>query len=431
MSYKKTIDELFNLQHNAIKLGLERIEDISHRFDNPERSYPVIHIAGSKGKGSTGAILSSILTSAGYKTGLFTSPHVSDYCERFKINGKKITHKRLEKLFREVYPEVIDSKTTFFETTAFLAFYYFQQEKVDFAVIEVGMGGRLDATNIVHPAMTIITEIDLEHKKTLGKTLKLIAGEKAGILKKNVPCVIGVSKSSPRKAILNKAESLQSPVYDAFSESSVQEKRVTKSGVYFDYLNGALSLKNAKLALTGRHQLKNTQVAIEAAKRLAEQDFNISKGNILSGLSKVRLEARIQHLSVNPPVIIDVCHTRSSAEALIDTIKKIYPGKRAVFIFGVMRDKDFKYILKILSPVTNRIYFIKPDHRRALETIFLEKAAAGLDMKVEVLPDIDASYRDARQNRQENEVIVCAGSFYFLDEIKKVNKTLDKENNSN
>jgi dihydrofolate synthase/folylpolyglutamate synthase len=354
---------LQSLEKFGINLGLDRITYLLDKLGNPHQKFKSIHVAGTNGKGSTAAMIASILKEAGYKVGLYTSPHLFDFRERIKINGKDISKKefdeglKLIKIMSRISgssdrlvpdPRFTGSpaQPTIFEALTAVAFWYFAKKKVDYAVVEVGLGGRLDATNVITPLVSIITNIDYEHTEVLGNTLSKIAREKAAIIKPGVPVVTAESKSEPLKVIQSVCEKNDSFLI------AVSRKQKTVSG-----------------GLIGEHQRVNAACAISAI-RLAR--IKITKSAIKKGLQKTNWPGRFQVISKKPLIIVDGAHNPSGARALRVTIEDTFSGKYTL-IFGCQKTKNFKKVLKELKPIASNIIITKSSHTQAAEPAEIAK----------------------------------------------------------
>lgn len=334
---------LQSLQKFGINLGLERINYLLDKLGNPHQKFQSIHIAGTNGKGSTAAMIASILKEAGYKVGLYTSPHIFDYTERIKIRGKDITKKELATALGEVKKASfgMKSKPTIFEVLTAAAFLYFARKKVEIAVVEVGLGGRLDATNVITPLVNVITNIDYEHTEVLGKTLAKIAGEKAATIKPGVPVVTAERKPRVLKVI---------------------KKAVKNSDSLLVQVQGYDSANIPNLI--GRHQKLNAACAVTAI-RMAQ--IKVTRAQIRKGLKKAQWPGRFQIVSRKPLIIMDGAHNPAGSKVLRETIHKLYPKKKYTVIFGCQKTKDYKVMLKELKPITSKLILTKSSHPQARE----------------------------------------------------------------
>ena len=405
MNYQEIINWMFNqlpmyqLQGAAAyKKDLTNAYLLSNHLGNPEKNLRCIHVAGTNGKGSTSHMLASILQEAGYKVGLYTSPHLKDFRERIKINGIEISENFVCDFINTNKVLFEANDMSFFEMTVGLAFDYFTKEKVDLAIIEVGMGGRLDATNIINPLISVITNIGLDHTQFLGTTLEAIAFEKAGIIKPKIPVVIGEYTSETKPVFLEKALENNSNIYFA----------------------SELILEHYSSDLIGNYQIHNKKTVVQTIAILNSlNEFNISESQIKSGLSNVikntGFEGRWQQLGEFPKIICDTAHNKNGLETVLKQIKnETYDTLHIVL--GVVNDKDLKEILP-LFPTDARYYFCKPNIPRGLDARILQEAAAAYDLKGEVYNSVSESYKIAVQNATNSDFIYVGGSTFVVAEI--------------
>ena len=414
MDYKESVSFIESVSWKGSVPGLERISALCDILGNPERDVRFVHVAGTNGKGSTSAIISSILTSAGYKTGLFTSPHLIDYTERFKIDGEDISKREFcavaERVKREA--ERMDDAPTEFEILTAMAFVYFSENNCDVAVLECGMGGRLDATNVIGtPLASVITNIALDHTSILGDTEEKIAAEKAGIIK-GAPTVVGKVSANAEKVIKDTCIKHGSDLI-SYLEAPVDGDEVTRRGTSFNY-NGYETL----LPLCGAYQTVNLRCAIAAICVLKNEGFAIKDIDVKRGIEKVRWIGRFEKLSSDPVVIFDGAHNPDGAEYAAKTFGVLFPDEKAILVTGVMADKDYGSVAGILSTVASRVYCVKPDNPRALAP----ETLAGVYEKtgVEAIPcpsvsdGVKRAFRDAKR---EGRAVFCTGSLYMYGEI--------------
>ncbi|WP_338408202.1 folylpolyglutamate synthase/dihydrofolate synthase family protein [uncultured Flavobacterium sp.] len=405
MNYQETTSWMFNqlpmyqLQGaSAYKKDLTNAYLLVKHLENPQQKFKSIHVAGTNGKGSTSHMLASILQEAGYKVGLYTSPHLRDFRERIKINGIEISEEfvcnfiNTNKLFFEA------NDMSFFEMTVGLAFDYFYKEKVDIAIIEVGMGGRLDATNVITPLISVITNIALDHTQFLGNTLESIAFEKAGIIKPGIPVVIGEYTNETKPIFLAKAKENHSEIYFASD----------------------LILQSYSSDLLGDYQVHNKKTAIETITVLKSQKiFKISEDNVKYGLlnviKKTGLQGRWQQLGESPKTICDTAHNKNGLEIVMKQIKKEKYETLHV-VLGVVNDKDLEEILP-LFPKEAKYYFCKPDIPRGLEPQILKQKASEFGLKGEVFNSVSESYKKAVQTATKSDFIYIGGSTFVVAEI--------------
>lgn len=437
MTYKETTDYLFNstplfqnVGKDAYKEGLQNTLTLDAHFQSPHKHYKTIHVAGTNGKGSCSHTLASILQDAGYKVGLYTSPHLVDFRERIRVNGKMITEQAVinfveenKNLFEEIHP-------SFFEITTALAFKYFMEEKVDIAVIEVGLGGRLDCTNIINPEISIITNISLDHTQFLGNTLEKIAAEKAGIIKNNVPVVIGETTTETRKVFEETASIKNAPITFAEDNKEVIFSELNDvSGI--DYKTK--SYGNIRGELGGIYQEKNTNTILNAISILVHNGLNITTENIKNGFCRVcestGLRGRWQIINNKPLTICDTGHNIGGFEYLAKQVElKMRTHKCTRIIFGMVNDKDINGVLSML-PKDATYYFCKASVKRALDEQALTEKAKAFGLNGKTYANVKEAYTDATRDSEAEDFIFIGGSSFivadlltYLDDMKQINK---------
>ncbi|MCE5312594.1 MAG: bifunctional folylpolyglutamate synthase/dihydrofolate synthase, partial [Nitrospiraceae bacterium] len=431
MSYSGTIGFLYSLQKHGIKLGLERIKKILNTLGNPEQKFRSIHIAGTNGKGSAAAACECMLRQHGCNTGLFTSPHLVSFTERIRINGNEITEAdviRLAGHLRNEIKEVCEQygEPTFFEFVTAMAFYYFADKNINWAVVETGMGGRLDATNVLLPNVSVIMPISFDHKEFLGNTIEEIAVEKAGIIKQGVPVVSASQKHEAADVLMTTAKEMGSKIYFYGNDFTATNISASASGSTFDYTDSASSTTNIQLPLAGEYQPANASVAIKAVSLALDRhkEFDAEKTRV--GLSRLRWQGRLEMISGNPPFLIDAAHNPDAAEALAAFLKKWHASRKIILVIGIMADKDINKILKPLLEVAAKTIFTKPSNERAASSRQLGLAAADMGYKDTAATDniaeaIDLAHRISAELSVTDEpapLIVATGSFYTTGEIK-------------
>ena len=405
MNYQETINWMFNqlpmyqLQGaSAYKKDLTNTHLLIAHLDNPQEKLNCIHVAGTNGKGSTSHMFASILQEAGYKVGLYTSPHLKDFRERIKINGKDISEEFVTDFINEHKSFFESNDMSFFEMTVGLAFDYFAKEKVDIAVIEVGMGGRLDATNIITPLVSVITNIGLDHTQFLGNTLEAIAFEKAGIIKPKIPVIIGEYTPETKPVFLAKAKECNSEIY--FASDLISETYSSD--------------------LIGDYQVHNKKTVLQTISVLNSQnEFKITPENIKSGLLNVvkntGLQGRWQQLNAFPKVICDTAHNKNGLEIVLNQIQKEVFDTLHI-VLGVVNDKDLDEILP-LFPKKAIYYFCKPNIPRGLDVLILKQKAATFELKGEVYNSVSEAYQKALKNAEITDFIYIGGSTFVVAEI--------------
>lgn len=403
MTYKETIEWMFAqlpmYQHqgaSAYKKDLTNTLLLSEHLGNPETKIKTIHVAGTNGKGSTSSMIASVLQEAGYKVGLYTSPHLKDFRERIKINGSMIPEDFVVNFISENKPFFAENSLSFFEMTVGLALDYFTKEKVDVAVIEVGLGGRLDSTNIITPLVSVITNIGFDHVQFLGNTMEAIAFEKAGIIKSGIPVVIGEYTQETKNVFSEKAKECKSEIY--FASELIKE----------DYPCGLL----------GDYQLHNKKTVVQAI-RVLKDSFSVSEEELKTGLINVventGLLGRWQQLQSNPKVICDTAHNSHGLKIVLNQVQK-EKFENLHIVLGVVNDKDLDDILP-LFPKNAQYYFCKPDVPRGLDKNILKNSAEGFGLHGLVYDSVSEAYEDALSNSNENDFIYIGGSTFVVAEI--------------
>lgn len=438
MSYSDTIHYLYSLQKYGIKFGLDNIRRLTYEFNHPHTSYNSVHVGGTNGKGSTSAIIASILRSAGLRVGLFTSPHLVSFTERIKVNGEEITEHEVIELaedIREIVARIEDFSPTFFEIIVMMAFIYFKRKKVDIAVFEVGMGGRFDATNIITPLVSVITNIAYDHREFLGNTLKEIAKEKGGIIKSGVPIVVSPQEPEAMEVIEQKAHENNSTLYAFGEELSSLLKRETMSEICFDYYSrNSFELRDLHLPLAGEYQMQNASVAIKAATvtldRLRFAKAQDKRKSIVSvireGLSEVEWPGRLERILENPLIVIDGAHNPAAANALSMTLKRNFleDYKRLIVILGIMGDKDARGIMEPLLPLASEVILTAPEYSRAAAPETLAGIAQSLgffNVRIaQTVKDAIAIARSIACDAVSSVLVVITGSFYTIGEAKEI-----------
>jgi len=426
VKYNKALDYLYSfvdysLKHSSelakAEFNLDRMFALMNELGDPQDSYPIIHVAGTKGKGSVSALCASGLMAGGYKVGLYTSPHLLDYCERIQVDGVPISHELMVELVEEIKPAVarVPFLTTFEITTA-LAFLAFARQGCNAAVIEVGLGGRLDATNIVTPKVSVITSLSYDHMAVLGDTLVKIAGEKAGIIKKGVPVV-----SSPQKD--EALEVLERVADERNCEFTLVGKDVKfgRMGASLDsqtlYLTSAYNPSKfiATIPLLGNHQVENTAIAYAALKT---SGIELSDISIQNGFSQVKWRARFEIARRHPPVIFDSAHNQDSFIKLRETLDEYFPGQQVYLIFGASEDKNIPGMFAEMKPKIKRLIVTRADHPRALlpEHIIAMANQAGVESEA-VFPVEAALARALENSTKDGSIVLSAGSIFVTAEV--------------
>jgi dihydrofolate synthase/folylpolyglutamate synthase len=433
IAYNQSLDYLYSFVDYSLKhsselakadFNLDRMFALMQSLGNPQNTYPIIHVAGTKGKGSTSALCASSLKAAGYKVGLYTSPHLLEYTERIQINGESISHAQLIELVEEIKPYVakIEMLTTFEITTA-LAFLAFGKYGVNAAVFEVGLGGRLDATNIVTPQVSVITSLSYDHTAVLGNTLTLIAGEKAGIIKNGVPVI-----SSPQKdealAVLERVAALKNSRFMLVGRD-VKFELIESSldGQRFNFPTFQSSnLPTFNIPLLGSHQVENAATAYAALKA---SGIPITDEQIQKGFSQVQWRARFEIARRDPPVIFDSAHNQDSFAKLSETLQTYFPDKMVYLIFGASEDKNIPGMFAEMKSRIKKIIITRADHPRALEVEKIQQLAEQAGAESETLTPVKSALARALElSSKDGSIVLSAGSMFVTAEVMSAWKNI-------
>ena len=432
MNYQQTIQYLYSqlplftrVGASAYKANLDNTIELCKRLGDPQHKFKSVHVGGTNGKGSTSHMLAAILQTAGYKTGLYTSPHLKDFRERIRINGQMIGEQEVIDFVANHKVDFDEISPSFFEMTVALAFDFFAREKVDIAIIEVGLGGRLDSTNIITPLLSVITNIGWDHMNILGDSLQLIAAEKAGIIKPNIPVIIGEYQPEVAAIFIEKAKLENSPISFASElRLEIRDQRLEiRSNQFLDVTftqnsDFGLQTSDFRLDLTGTYQLKNVKTVICAVDELRSQGFKISDDDLKSGLSQVKtltgLHGRWEVLSEHPLTICDTGHNPEGIQEVLQNIALV-PYDKLHFVIGMVNDKDISKILAVL-PSTASYYFCKPDIPRGLDAESLKLKAESFGLNGDVYPSVKEALSSAQQNAGENDLVFVGGSTFVVAE---------------
>jgi dihydrofolate synthase/folylpolyglutamate synthase len=438
MTYQQTIDYLYaqlpvftRIGASAYKADLSNTIELCNRLGNPETLFKTIHIAGTNGKGSTSHMLAAVLQIAGYKTGLYTSPHLKDFRERIRINGEMISEQSVIDFVADHKTDFEEIEPSFFEMTVGLAFDIFAKEQVDIAIIETGLGGRLDSTNIITPLLSIITNIGWDHMNILGDTLQLIAGEKAGIIKPNIPVIIGEKQDELADIFIRKAKQQSAPL--VFASELFNSKLKSKNSKGYNDLveveitqtpqptthNLQLTTQNLQLDLTGSYQLKNIKTVLAAVTELRLQGFVITDDHLQTALRQVKtltgLHGRWETLSTNP---LTICDTGHNPEGVQEVIKNIAGVKyqQLHFVIGMVNDKDSTKVLSML-PKNAIYYFCRPDIPRGLDAEILMEKAGSVNLRGNAFTSVKDALKAAQHAATADDLVFVGGSTFVVAEV--------------
>lgn len=406
----------------ALRLDLANTLALCELLGNPHQQFRSVHVGGTNGKGSTSHMLASILQSAGYRTGLYTSPHLKSFTERIRINGVEIEEEAVVKFVNKIYPHIESIRPSFFEITVAMAFDYFAQQKVDVAVIEVGLGGRLDSTNVIRPEVSVITNIGWDHMDLLGDTLPAIAAEKAGIIKEAIPVVVSERQEEVAGVFEQMASKNRAPLYFADENLSVQVADIQNQQGMNILQNGSIIHSGVNLPLKGIYQNKNILGVIQTVHVLREKGWNISDDSIRSGLELVLvqtgLKGRWQQIDVRPAVICDTGHNLNGIKIVLQQLK-VQQYDKLFFVFGMVKGKDVSSILELL-PKEAQYFFCQAKIPRALDAELLMQQAKEHGLNGEVVHDVNRAIARARQVAKSNDLIFVGGSTYVVAEINNL-----------
>ncbi len=428
-AYRETIDYLYALQKHGIKLALSNSATLMALMGDPHRKFRSIHVAGTNGKGSTSAFIASMLQAAGYRVGLYTSPHLVSFTERIRINNVLITEAKVVELAGRVR-DVARKATgpdgrgslnpTFFEVTTAMAFTYFADEGVDLVVIEVGMGGRLDSTNVITPLVSVITNIELEHTDFLGTTLTQIAGEKAGIIKQGVPVVTGATQREVITVIEQEAAAQQAAVY-RLSRDFLPGTVAAQRGQVFDYRGIRSSFENVRINMLGRYQVDNACLALASIECLRNTGVIVDEAAVRRGLEQVRWEGRLELVAHKPDIYLDGAHNPASAQKLAATVREMRTAYgRIILIIGILGDKDYEGIMSALVPLADHVVVTKPQYSRAMDVRALASEIQKRHGSVETAETVKEAIAAAGKAASRDDLVLITGSLYVVGDARAV-----------
>jgi dihydrofolate synthase / folylpolyglutamate synthase len=416
MNYSASIAYLYSLQKHGIKLGLETMAALMARLDSPHTRFRTLHIAGTNGKGSTAAMAAAVLQAAGYRVGLYTSPHLVDFRERIRVGGEMISEERVSELTQQVHDACQhDLSPTFFECTTAMAFQYFSNASVDVAVVEVGLGGRYDATNVIRPVACAITTIALDHQEYLGPTLSSIAAEKAGIIKRRIPVVVGRLEAEAEATIEGIAVERQAPMYRLNRDF----RTMGASTSLFDYRGVSSYQEGLVCPLAGRHQLDNAACALALLEVAAVEGIFISEEAVRQGLRSVKWEGRLEVVERRPTIVLDGAHNPAAASVLADSLVEMMRNRqgRLILVLGMMRDKNHRGFIMPLRHLVGEVVLTQADLPRAATVPELRAALRGWLPSVHEAPVPADALALARQLAGPDDVICVTGSLMLVGDV--------------
>lgn len=425
VSFHEAIEYLTNLTKFGFNFGLGRIEELLNRLDNPHRELRIVHIGGTNGKGSTTAMLAAILQESGYRVGTFTSPHLHSYTERYLINEVEIAEERMAGLIWELRPHLEAmvaagfEHPTEFEVCTALAFLYFAREKVDFLVLEVGLGGAIDSTNVVTPLLSVITNVSMDHMDYLGNTVVEIARVKAGIIKPGVP-VVTAATGEGLEVIQEACRENNSPLILVGRDVTWEHRSLSTAGQCFTLQGRKGIYENLQLPLLGRHQQVNAATAVAAAEILMDLDVALNAKAVRDGLAATRWPGRLEILRREPLVIIDVAHNYDGARSLRRALEDYFPGRSLVLVIGMLGDKERTKVAAELAAVARVVVVTKPNSPRAGNWQELAVEAGRHAPEVHVIENIEEAVNKALTLAGPEEMVCVTGSFYMVSEARQL-----------
>ena len=430
MTYQQSIDFLFNklplfsrIGSAAIKNSLENIKALCHELGDPENRFPSIHIAGTNGKGSVSHQLASVLQTAGFKTGLYTSPHLYDFRERIKINGEMVPEDFVIHFVEKIGPLMQRIDASFFEITVAMAFSFFAEQKVDIAVIEVGLGGRLDSTNIINPILSVITNISLDHTNLLGHSVAEIAVEKGGIIKENTPVVIGERALETAPIFTQIAAKKNAAIFFAEDTFKVNSYQLGLKQIELEIENKKDDkTETYRLDLPGIYQTKNIITVLQSVQLLQQTPFKISDVELKEGLETVKiktgLQGRWEVLQTEPTLVLEVAHNEAGVHQMLEHLSKL-SYKKLYLIIGFVKDKDIKRILELL-PKSATYYFTQAHIPRALAVAELMREAGSFQLKGAEFPDVNCAIQQAISVSEKEDLVLVCGSIFLVAEVDRI-----------
>lgn len=424
ISYDACLEKIYKLGRFGIKLELETIQNILRFLNNPQKNYNIIHVAGTNGKGSTATYMASILKKAGFKTGLYTSPHLIRFNERISVDGKDISDDDVVSAYEAVNAvDIGKRKATFFEIATAMAFYHFARQGVDWAVIETGMGGRFDATNVAKPEVSVITNLSIEHTEYLGTTIRELAGEKGGIIKPNTPVVTAVSQPSGLKVIEEISRDNNAPLFRFKKDFSIR-KTPNRETYTFQGIHNAY--KDLVKPLPGDHQRENLSLALAACELIFHRNrdkdpkYRLTEQLVQEGLSIARWPGRLERIQENPLVILDGAHNLKAAQVLGKYLSGAVKGKRLTLVLGILDDKPHQEMLGHLVPLADRVVITRAKIDRSIGTGTLAASVKKIfNGELAIIEEVSEAVSHAISTSSDNDAVCIAGSLYVAGEAKE------------
>ncbi len=407
------VEHLDGLKRLDIRFSLDPISRFLERLNNPQDAYGTVLVGGTNGKGSIAAMVASVM-SRGFRVGLYTSPHLIDVRERIRVDGDMISQEEMDAWIEKVKAHSTEN-LTYFEFLTAVAFLYFHQRKVDLAILEVGMGGRLDATNVVSPLVSVVSNISLDHSEYLGKRLEEIAWEKGGIIKNGGVCITAVKQRRLQELLEETCRTRGATLYSIGKEIKI----ITHPDGSFSYRGMGTRYDNLVCPLRGRHQIVNAAAALGVIEALAMKGFRVDDDAVFKGIRDVKWEGRLEVIRHSPTVLLDGAHNAGGASTLARALREEFSYKKLIFIFGVLKDKDYKAMLKKLLPLGDRLILTSPDTERAMPPEAIVPVAKQYLRRIEVVKNSRDALKRALSVADQNDLICVTGSLYLVGEIKR------------
>ena len=428
MKYQEAMKYITEVGNFGSNYGLERTYKLLELLDNLQDKLKIIHVAGTNGKGSTTAMITSMLKGCGYKVGMYTSPFLEEFEERIQINGENIPKEKLAQLITKIkyaVDKVIEegyNHPTEFEIITVLMFLYFATEEVDFAVVEVGLGGRLDSTNVITPILSVITSISFDHTNLLGNTLEEIAAEKAGIIKSCIPTVIYPQEEMAERVISSKCQELDSKLYKINKEDAKLINIIKEDKIYQQVKVKLDDEYDVKLPLLGEHQILNLAVALKALEVIKDKAPKLNRESIVKSLATVRWNGRLEIMSNSPYVVIDGAHNIQGITQLDKNIKKYFEYKDMYLILGILADKDVEDMVKVITPKAKKVFTVTPNSMRAETAEELLEEVKKYNESCEAYNDYKNAFEDALKLCKKDDLLLISGSLYMIGEMRGIIK---------
>ena len=430
MKYQEAMKYITEVGNFGSNYGLERTYKLLELLDNPQDKLKIIHVAGTNGKGSTTAMITSMLKGCGYKVGMYTSPFLEEFEERIQINGENIPKEKLAQLITKIkyaVDKVIEegyNHPTEFEIITVLMFLYFATEEVDFAVVEVGLGGRLDSTNVITPILSVITSISFDHTNLLGNTLEEIAAEKAGIIKSCIPTVIYPQEEVAEIVISSKCQELDSKLYKINKEDAKLINIIKEDKIYQQVKVKLDDEYDVKLPLLGEHQILNLAVALKALEVIKDKASKLNMESIVKSIATVRWNGRLEIMSNSPYVVIDGAHNIQGITQLNKNINKYFEYKDMYLILGILADKDVEHMVKVITPKAKKVFTVTPNSMRAETAEELMNEVKKYNESCEAYNDYKNAFEDALKLCKKDDLLLISGSLYMIGEMRGIIKKI-------